>query len=83
MDGPVDEKGTYKFEDTVQNYDFKLRWAGPWYRSDYKEKYPQYAKEDTIGALKSGYDTSQFLKISLPLVVYRVFLLLVDWVGLA
>ena len=43
----VDEKWT-------ANYDFELRWAGPWYRKDYDQRYPAYAPEDTKAALASG-----------------------------
>ena len=39
------------------NYDFELRWAGPWYRSDYQERYPTNVEEDTKAALASGYAT--------------------------
>ena len=43
----MDEKWT-------ANYDFELRWAGPWYRKDYDQRYPAYAPEDTKAALASG-----------------------------
>ena len=41
-------------EEWTANYDFELRWAGPWYRKDYDQRYPAYAPEDTKAALASG-----------------------------
>ena len=41
-------------EDWGANNEFELRWAGPWYRQDYDQRYPAFAKEDTQGALASG-----------------------------
>ena len=41
-------------EEWSADHKFELRWAGPWYRKDYNDRYPAYAKEDTKAALASG-----------------------------
>jgi hypothetical protein len=45
----------------VPNYDFQLRWAGPWERSDTATRYPEKAPQDTIAASKYGCDATVFL----------------------
>ncbi len=45
----------------VPDYSFRLRWAGPWERSDVTERYPSRAIQDAKAASKYGCDIPIFL----------------------